>query len=280
MWYKLTFGQQLYFLIVIGWLPIAFVLKYLAMRCIDGYSYWMGLGGLTDYKDKPGTKTYNCGNPNNTGQFVTKPSQHKQTFSDSWKRKQSVTGLLDGEREMPPRAHFFGRLDGKPVKKYGRWHVELLNCYEKQHWLSTQGQKPAVKPEDTEIGSKIAGIIGKTSLQQQNLDTARKMGLFEGKNAENGQNTEELAKKTTEKPQKGFELVVWEGHTGTWYLDGRIALDKEFIKRIRLDRVTGLHVGEVSEAYAGNMRAAEEDALVLDEELDLTEGFVRAMGRE
>ena len=42
--------------------------------------------------------------------------------------------LLAGERERPPRAEFFGKMDGKPVSEEGMYEERYLNEFERKHW--------------------------------------------------------------------------------------------------------------------------------------------------
>ena len=42
--------------------------------------------------------------------------------------------LLAGERERPPRAEFFGKMDGKPVSEQGMYEEGYLNEFERKHW--------------------------------------------------------------------------------------------------------------------------------------------------
>ena len=281
MWYQLTLAQQLYFLIVIGWLPIILVAKLGAWVLIDGFDKWMGLGSDPDYVDDPPNKTYNTGNTNNT----TTNTNQTGTYWEKNKRKKSVTGLLEGEKTMPPRAHFFGRIDGKPVKKFGRYHVELLNHYEKEHWKKVCARKDGIKPTDTEIGRKISKITGLDDLQAQNLETAKKMGLLDGKNAKDVQNRLKYGDLKHLKASPGFVMVVWDSHSGGWFLDGKIPLENSSVDKIRFETETGTHIGEVTIGIATRKRAEYGDTvdlnnLELDEELDLTEDFARVMGGE
>jgi hypothetical protein len=89
--------------------------------------------------------TYNSGAPAapiKTGGF--KKIVRTMTKSSSF--------LLDGEREKPPRAQFFGRLDGEMIDKEGKLEEKWLGYYEFMHWEKQKEREVALQ----------AGILDET----------------------------------------------------------------------------------------------------------------------
>jgi hypothetical protein len=64
----------------------------------------------------------------------------------------SSSFLLDGEREKPPRAQFFGRLDGEMIDKEGKLEEKWLGYYEFMHWEKQKEREAALQ----------AGILDET----------------------------------------------------------------------------------------------------------------------
>lgn len=74
-------------------------------------------------------------------------------------------GLVAGEREVPPRPTFFGRLGGEHIETVGEYEEKVLSTWELKHWEKIKAQKLAL---ETPIGAKIAKTLEKYGISEQN----------------------------------------------------------------------------------------------------------------
>lgn len=95
-------------------------------------------------------------NYNTTWEENSRPSVYNYNNGSMVEKAKKVIStrsvLMDGEREKPPRAEFFGRLNGISTVKLGPYEEKFLNYYEFTHWKSQNARKEAIK----------AGIVNKS----------------------------------------------------------------------------------------------------------------------
>lgn len=125
--------------------------------------WWNGLWPNFMPADQNTTSTIN--NSRNTSYLAPKkPAVYK------WNRNTETAGipagLIAGDRQKPPQAVFFGRLDGLPVAFTGLYEEKYLNQWEKKYWDKQKAKDPSlyeasesVNPspglEDIDIETKI-----------------------------------------------------------------------------------------------------------------------------
>ncbi len=304
MFYKLTLFKQFLFVLVVGapgWIWLA---TYICKCTIDNFSGWMS------QVDEPysvnGAGTYNTGENANKTKAVVSSMLPKQNLTTKWKRGSSVTGLIAGEREKPPRAHFFGRLGGKKIKEHGAYDESVLTYYEKEHWEKVKAGKLPKPVKTVAKGDKAKQIVTEYDLQQQNLAEAVRMGFMQNSKGESAENRRKFTETDVEKrqmagnsnfpdidddtidlaaegnidlskavddavkknpvPKPGCILVHWIAADGKWYLDGEIIVHRDDIHRIRRIGGTGLHVGEMTLTRAHAYRMRHQ--VVKDEQIN------------
>jgi hypothetical protein len=106
--------------------------------------WWDGLwGGWGTTPTYPVNNTYNTGN--NTNKTTIIPAKPVKSYFGRFGAK--TDGLLDTERRKPPRAEFFGRLDGQPVSMQGEYVERYLNQWEYGYWLKQKERDDARKAQ-------------------------------------------------------------------------------------------------------------------------------------
>lgn len=103
--------------------------------------------------------TYNStNNTNNTTYLAPKP---KKSYIGRWGAK--TDGLLAGEKKKPPRAEFFGRLNGSPVSSQGKYVERYLNQYEYGYWLKQKERDDALKAGLLDESLERSTILAQTT---------------------------------------------------------------------------------------------------------------------
>jgi hypothetical protein len=273
LWYKLTWLQQGLFLFIVGFPVFALIITWIARCCFDGMSEWLGYSKWFDYGyERRKDKTYNVGNANNTGTFTNKadtPAKKKYYAVNEYGRDNSVSGLLQGERETPPRATFFGREGGKPLNSQSELEPEWLNSFELAHWERQQKQNDPNRAQDTENKGKTAQNRHFPDIEAQNIETAEKLGIIDRKKAKKLQNSSILGRTT----------VYWSVGERKWYLDTIIPVPRKHVLTSMWKG--GVQTGEITTVMAELLRDRyedEQDGLLQDKELDLTEAFAQGLG--
>ena len=271
MWYKLTFIEQCLFLLVILWPVIVWISIYLAECTIDGFWIWM-------YDNAPDKvliegKTYNVGNTNNTGNFLTHQSGNKTTPAKKVLRGGGLTGLVAGERLKPPRAHFFGRMSGMHVQLDGEYDISVLNQFELAHWKRVCARKENKEAKEPAIATKIKKITGLTDIDAQNRRTAVDLGIIPG-------NTSKLAQKRLD-----FSILPIKTSKNPHFpdLDDTPVVDLDAVENLDLATAVDEAVAhERAKAGIDTSGVAGHDGTTFQEEevLDLTDAFAQAMGGE
>jgi hypothetical protein len=103
--------------------------------------------------------TYNLGNN------INKTTTMQQNTSVARKVNKVVnkTTLLAGEREKPPRAAFFGRLDGQPLESLGSYEEQWLSPFELSHWYTQKEYKRALKDDSTSENDEFSDLCINTT---------------------------------------------------------------------------------------------------------------------
>lgn len=110
-------------------------------------NWWDGLffgcGNVPHEPYKPGSTVKNT---NNTTYMAPKPKTPAYSYNAGVRAT-----LLPSEREKPPRAEFFGRLQGIPLHAKGLYEEKWLNIHEYNYWMTQKARKDA----------KEAGLLDK-----------------------------------------------------------------------------------------------------------------------
>ena len=130
--------------IVVGFFAFIIVSVIVWSLATAALKWWDGLwGGWGTTPTYPANNTYNLGNNTNKTTYIA-PKPVKSYFSRFGAK---TDGLLDTERRKPPRAEFFGRLDGQPVSMQGEYVERYLNQWEYEHWLKQKERDAALKAQ-------------------------------------------------------------------------------------------------------------------------------------
>lgn len=129
-------------LIVSGIIILSVLVLYWFDRIInslDAFYDWIFLGPREPVKQPPLVDPWGTGaqNTNNTKENVWRKGQ----------RAVNKSGLIEGEREAPPRATFFGKLDGNEIREDGPYELNYLNYYEKAHWEREMLKNPELRAQ-------------------------------------------------------------------------------------------------------------------------------------
>jgi hypothetical protein len=111
---------------VLGWTALGIGVIIIILLSILALDRWAS-GAYMDYKAPTGGMA---------GGGYTPPV--KQSIIGKVVAKSSI--LLPGERTRPPRAVFFGKLDGQSVEQVGPMEEKWLNEYELRHWNKQKEQ--------------------------------------------------------------------------------------------------------------------------------------------
>jgi len=282
MWYKLSIAEQVIFLVITLWPLFFWVSRYLMECTIDGFWAWLFDNGQRE--DTTADKTYNCGNTSIKRVLLPKQTENKNTYVNKTKRGGSVSGLVAGERKSPPRAQFFGRLDGKKVKAVGEYDLTVLNQYELAHWKRVCRQKRQQLDNVPDIATKIKKITGLDNIEELNRETAAEMGIIDGETGEITEKGKKIGKMGAQKHFPDYE------NDDTIDLDAEDCVPvaqavNEFIAAEKKRRKALKEQKDRDSVDTSGVTSEEVDKLLeddpgfeLDPELDLTEGFASFMG--
>ena len=68
---------------------------------------------------------------------------NKETNVNAWRKKAAT--ILDKEKCQPPRATFFGKIDGMEVTEEGNLEEKYLTAWELRYWKEQKAREEAIK---------------------------------------------------------------------------------------------------------------------------------------
>lgn len=71
--------------------------------------------------------------------------------------------LIVGERKRPPRASFFGRLNGEPKESLGTYEEQWLSVYELAHWMEQKESKQAHRDGSANENDEFSSLCVNTT---------------------------------------------------------------------------------------------------------------------
>jgi len=163
MWAKLFLG-----IFGIGMLMI--VVGSVVYRIMDWWdSTWGGYGSNID---KTSLNNYNIGN-------IAKP----HIYPKKPLNKGYMAGLLAGDRRNPPRADYFGRLDGKPYRGTGPYEEKYLNRWEKTHWDKQKDDAEQLRLDSEAKTNETSQVVDKMGQNCEKLIEIAPKEVKNGKKA-------------------------------------------------------------------------------------------------
>lgn len=140
-WFRKHSKAQITFYLVAGGFGILILSSVVWAVTSEVLKWWDSLfAGYNTYPKEPYKPGSTVKNTNNTSYLVPKP---KNTMYDYNKVK--GTTILPSEREKPPRAEFFGRLEGKSLHAKGLYEEKWLNIHEYNYWIEQKAREEARK---------------------------------------------------------------------------------------------------------------------------------------
>lgn len=126
------------FLFIFGTVAVSSIMWALGTALLK---WWDGIGnwlcGTTYEPYKPPSTVKNT---NTTGYLAPKPKTNTTVYDYS-----KGTYLTPSERRRPPRAEFFGRLEGKSLHCKGLYEERWLNIHEYNYWMEQKEREEARK---------------------------------------------------------------------------------------------------------------------------------------
>ena len=135
------------FLVVFGIGSVAIITFALVWRLME---WWDNLWSGTGYKPD---KSYNNGKLANAAKPVLFPKQSKI--------KPYLGGLLLGDRKNPPKATFFGRLDGEVYGGSGPYEEKYLNSWEETYWNKQKRRANELRADSEAKTGKTTQVVDK-----------------------------------------------------------------------------------------------------------------------
>ena len=131
---------------IIAGIIVFFIMSTVVWAIVEGtLRWWDRVWYGVEVDQKAAQTSYNNSTlPKNNTYVAPKP---KTTFFGNTTNK--TTGLVAGERVNPPRAVFFGRLDGEAREIAGPWEEKYLNTFELTYWKKQKALKPALETDST-----------------------------------------------------------------------------------------------------------------------------------
>lgn len=161
---NLSIAQLLMGIALVVGLPLALGLVVMA--------YWK-------YRDWMDFGVYDYHKSNNTSNIASTPIHPIKPTKTAY-----TAGLLVNERRCPPRATFFGRLDGVEYNGTGDYEDKYLNIYELRVWNK---QKTLLATPVADSGAKTTEMLEVTDNFTQNADITIDLGLKEDNNGKKQQ---------------------------------------------------------------------------------------------
>jgi hypothetical protein len=134
-----------------GFIIVTIVAGGLIWRVLE---WWDSVWGPVSFGPEKPPKTYDFGKLANKALGPYKP-----------KKVEHISGLLASDRRNPPRAEFFGRLDGERSHVQGPWEEKYLNTWEKKHWDKQKELADELKLDSntkTAETEEVVDIMGQT----------------------------------------------------------------------------------------------------------------------
>ena len=131
------------------------------------FVYWLAWWIDESYGgyDYPTDKAYGYNTGNNTNKPTTITTKAKAAAT-------KVVNNWNNDRTCPPRAEFFGRLEGELVDDVGLYEEIYLNTWESTAWKAQKALKPELEPLCT---TKINKLEVGAPLLQQNAEKSVKI---------------------------------------------------------------------------------------------------------